>query len=176
MPVFTPRLVQCAVDSALNPHRVVRLTACFQRDSIYTPEANAGNPAKPKRAFVQNIHAGRAEFPINFRRHFGREMEWGQQRDHVAQCAVLGIRSFNIRQFAFCNPFDLRQQLRLTFQNVQRVYAEPHDDVCRRLFADAFDKAGTKIGKNAVFGLRHDFPPVFHLKLQPVFAPDPFAA
>ena len=139
MPML-PRVFQRTDHRAMNTNRVVRIAAGFPDDRIDAPKAKAGYLAEPERAFPQNIRAGRAEVLIDLHCRHRRDLKRRQQLHNIPHGAAFCIASLDLLQLLLRDAADLQQLLRVEFQHVERICAEPLDDTSGCAFSNALEK------------------------------------
>ena len=124
----------------MDTNRVVRVAAGLPDDRIDTPKAEAGDLAEPERAFSQDIRAGGAEMLIDFHRRHWRDLKRCQQLHNIPHGTAFRITRFDLLQLLLRDAADLQQLLRVVFQHIERICAEPLDNASGCTFSNALEK------------------------------------
>ena len=140
MPML-PRVFQCADHGAVDTDRVMRITAGLPDDRIDAPKAEAGDLAEPERAFSQNIRTGWTEVLIDLHRRHRRDLKRCQQLHNIPHGAAFCVARLDLLQLLLGNAADLQQLLRVVFQHIERICAEPLDNASGCAFSNAFEQA-----------------------------------
>ena len=140
MPML-PRVFQCADHRTVDTNRVVRVAAGLADDRIDAPESKPGYFTEPERAFPQNICASWAEVLIDLQRRHRRDLKRRQQLHNIPHGAAFRVAGLDLFQLLLRDAADLQELLRVEFQHVERICAEPLDDASGRAFSNALEKA-----------------------------------
>ena len=140
MPVL-PRVFQRADHRTVDANRVVWIAAGLPDDRIDAPKAEAGDLAEPERAFPQNVRAGGAEVLIDLHRRHWCDLKRCQQLHNIPHRAAFRVAGLDLLQLLLRDAADLQQLLRVEFQHIERICAEPLDDASGRAFSNALEKA-----------------------------------
>ena len=154
MPVL-PRVFQRTDHRTVDTNRVVRVAAGLADDRIDAPESKPGYFTEPERTFSQNIRAGRAEVLIDLHRRHWRDLKRCQQLHNVPHGAAFRVARLDLLQLLLRDAADLQQLLRVEFQHVERICAEPLDNASGRAFPDTFEQARRKIVQKSFRCRRH---------------------
>ena len=140
MPML-PRVFQRTDHRAVDTNRVVWVAAGLADDRIDAPESKPGYFTEPERAFSQDIRAGRAEVLIDLHRRHRCNLKRCQQLHNIPHGAAFRVARLDLLQLLLRDAADLQQLLRVEFQHVERICAEPLDDASGRAFSNALEKA-----------------------------------
>ena len=70
-----------------------------------------------------------------------RDLKRGQQFHNIPHRAAFCVAGLDLLQLLLRDAADLQQLLRMEFQHVKRVCAEPLDNASGRAFPNAFEQA-----------------------------------
>ena len=139
MPVL-PRVFQRTDHRAVDTNRIVRVAARLADDRIDAPESKPGYFAEPERTFPQNIRTGRAEVLVDLHRRHRRDLKRCQQLHNIPHRAAFCVARLDLLQLLLRDAADLQQLLRVVFQHIERVCAEPLDNASGCTFSNALEK------------------------------------
>ena len=135
-----PRVFQRTNHRTVDTNRVVRVAAGLADDRIDAPESKPGYFTEPERAFSQDIRAGGAEVLIDLHCRYRRDLKRCQQLHNVPHGAAFCVARLDLLQLLLRDAADLQQFLRMIFQHIERICAEPLDNASGCTFSNAFEK------------------------------------
>ena len=162
---FTSGPLQRIEQGSLYAHRVVKVSARFLNDGIYSTETKAGNLAEAIRTLPYQRNTARAEVLIDLHRCCRGDLKRSQNGHQVTHDFALRITVLDVLQPFFRNASDLQQLLRMVFNHIQRLEPKAQDDGISRLFSNAFQKAGCQITPDTFKRWRNDLAPPLNLQL-----------
>ena len=78
---------------------------------------------------------------IDLHCRYRRDLKRGQQFHNIPHGAAFRVTRLDLLQLLLGNAADLQQLLRVEFQHVERICAEPQDNAFGRAFPNAFEKS-----------------------------------
>ena len=78
---------------------------------------------------------------IDLQRRHRRDLKRRQQFHNIPHGAAFRVARLDLFQLLLRDAADLQQLLRMVFQHIERVCAEPLDDASGRAFSNALEKA-----------------------------------
>ena len=139
MPMLS-RVFQRTNHRTVDTNRVVRVAAGLADDRIDAPESKPGYFTEPERAFSQDIRAGGAEMLIDLHRRHWRDLKRCQQLHNIPHGTAFCVARLDLLQLLLRDAADLQQFLRMIFQHIERICAEPLDNASGCTFSNALEK------------------------------------